>query len=427
MSYIGQAPGLGQRTAFRFVAVAGQTTFSGPDAQGYPMGYTPRLVDVYLNGRLLSEPDYTAADGSTIILGQGLTAGDELRVLAQAPFSPANTYTMAQADSFQRRRNRIIDPGMLVSQENGNNAVSPATGGLVYGSDSFTLYRYGATGAASLQRTALKTPGGSPYRLRTTVTAANPSPGAGDSLLLGTKIEGIDVADLGFGTAYAKTIAIRFGCRASVAGTYGVSVRNSGYNRYFTSAISIAPNEVGIDVVKSVTLTGDTTGAWSTDNATGLEVMICLLAGPNGQSVGGSWVGVATYGTASQTNLMATNGATFDLFDVGLYDVTGLQQGVIPPFELGSFSSEYTKCLRYYESGALLIQNPGAAGSTMLAPTTFSAPKRVSPTVSTSINGSASLNALNVNYVNVLNVGFQITISGQSGYAGFSYVANARL
>ena len=57
-----------------FVATEGQTVFTVP----YNVGY----VDVYYNGALLTEDDYTATDGSTITLGNASIAGDTVTVIA---------------------------------------------------------------------------------------------------------------------------------------------------------------------------------------------------------------------------------------------------------------------------------------------------------------------------------------------------------
>jgi hypothetical protein len=42
--------------------------------------------------------DFTGSDGSAIVLNQALNAGDEVYVIAQAPFSVADTYDRAEAD-----------------------------------------------------------------------------------------------------------------------------------------------------------------------------------------------------------------------------------------------------------------------------------------------------------------------------------------
>lgn len=61
------------RTVTEFTATASQTTFSVPS---YTVGY----VDVYRNGVMLGTADFTATNGTTIVLATGATVGDLIRV-----------------------------------------------------------------------------------------------------------------------------------------------------------------------------------------------------------------------------------------------------------------------------------------------------------------------------------------------------------
>ena len=73
MSYIGIPP-FGQtiRTVTEVTATSGQTTFN--ITGGYIVGY----VDVFLNGVLLTNvEDYTATNGTTVVLLVGATTGDK--------------------------------------------------------------------------------------------------------------------------------------------------------------------------------------------------------------------------------------------------------------------------------------------------------------------------------------------------------------
>jgi hypothetical protein len=61
------------RTVTEFTATAGQTTFTPPS---YTVGY----INVYRNGVLLGSADYTASNGTTVVLATGATAGDLVTV-----------------------------------------------------------------------------------------------------------------------------------------------------------------------------------------------------------------------------------------------------------------------------------------------------------------------------------------------------------
>ena len=76
MSYIGNVPTpAGTETRQEFTATASQTTFA---TSGYVTG---NFISVYLNGvRLSSGSDFTATNGTDVVLGTGAAAGDLLAV-----------------------------------------------------------------------------------------------------------------------------------------------------------------------------------------------------------------------------------------------------------------------------------------------------------------------------------------------------------
>jgi len=82
--YIGPAP-VPQATQNReaFTATSGQTSFA-------TAGYTPQFIDVYLNGVKLAAADYTATNGSDVVLASGAASGDILEVVAFSAFTVAD-------------------------------------------------------------------------------------------------------------------------------------------------------------------------------------------------------------------------------------------------------------------------------------------------------------------------------------------------
>ena len=78
--YIGTQP-VPQATQTRdsFTCTAGQTSFA-------TSGFTPNFLDVYLNGVKLTATDYTASNGSDVVLASGAATGDVLEVVAFTTF-----------------------------------------------------------------------------------------------------------------------------------------------------------------------------------------------------------------------------------------------------------------------------------------------------------------------------------------------------
>ena len=91
--YIGTQP-VPQATQTRdaFTCTAGQTSFA-------TSGYTPSFLDVYLNGIKLAAADYTASNGSDVVLASGAALNDILEVVAYSTFESADHYTQAEADA----------------------------------------------------------------------------------------------------------------------------------------------------------------------------------------------------------------------------------------------------------------------------------------------------------------------------------------
>tara|TARA_B100001094_G_scaffold239622_1_gene235136 strand:- start:525 stop:2936 length:2412 start_codon:yes stop_codon:yes gene_type:complete len=92
MPYIGQGLEQGRRQLYTFTATASQTTFSA--------SYTPGFVDVYQNGILLTPDDYTATNGTSIVLGAGAAVSDEITIIAQHTFTLADVVSSSSGGTF---------------------------------------------------------------------------------------------------------------------------------------------------------------------------------------------------------------------------------------------------------------------------------------------------------------------------------------
>jgi len=92
MAYIGNIPvPQATQTRDRFTATSGQTTFA-------TSGYTPGFLDVYLNGVHLDASDYTATNGSDVVLDTGAATDDIVEVVAFTAFTPANIDAVSAAN-----------------------------------------------------------------------------------------------------------------------------------------------------------------------------------------------------------------------------------------------------------------------------------------------------------------------------------------
>ena len=86
--YLGSVP-VPQATQHResFTCTEGQTSFA-------TAGYTPQFLDLYLNGSHLSPADFTATNGSDVVLGVAASADDVCDIISYTPFEVADqTFT----------------------------------------------------------------------------------------------------------------------------------------------------------------------------------------------------------------------------------------------------------------------------------------------------------------------------------------------
>ena len=92
MPYIGQGLTEGRRRLHNFVATSNQTTFTAT----YDVGY----IDVYQNGILLTSTDYTATNGTTVVLAVGASSSDEITIIAHQIFSITDTVSATTGGTF---------------------------------------------------------------------------------------------------------------------------------------------------------------------------------------------------------------------------------------------------------------------------------------------------------------------------------------
>ena len=84
------------RTEFVFTATSGQTTFSTDDTST-ALAYSVGIIDVFLNGIRLAPADFTATNGTSVVLASGANTSDVLFVVAYGTFQVADLGTALTA------------------------------------------------------------------------------------------------------------------------------------------------------------------------------------------------------------------------------------------------------------------------------------------------------------------------------------------
>jgi hypothetical protein len=245
-----------------------------------------------------------------------------------------------QDTTFGGMRNRIINGDMRIDQR---NVGASFTYNSVANAYSIDRWRGNASGGGifTVQRSSVA-PSGFANSIVCTVTTNDSSVGATDFYHIRQTIEGHNIADLGFGTNSATPITVSFWVRSSVTGTYALLVRNQDGNRGYTTTYTI--NSANTFEYKTITIAGDTTGTWYTNNNGGLILNFSLGTGfvnPNPNAWGSS----VNEGLSSITQWISNSGATFYLTGVQLE-----KGSAASPFEQLQYGQQFALCQRYFES-----------------------------------------------------------------------------
>jgi len=265
------------------------------------------------------------------------------------------------SDSSFAFKNRIINGAMVIDQRNAGASVTITdTSANTYTLDRWYAYGNNASKFSVQQDAGAVTPpaGFTDYFGVTSLAATTVN--AGDQYIIGQSIEGFNVADLGWGTANAKTVTLSFWVRSSLTGTFGGALRNSADNRSYPFTYTISTANTWEQ--KSITIAGDTSGTWLVTNGVGIKLFLGLGVGSTYNGTAGAWSGSLFTSATGATSVVGTNGATLYL--------TGIQLEVgstATSFDYRPYGTELALCQRYacgsFPSGTAWGQNAGTTGA----------------------------------------------------------------
>ena len=153
-------------------------------------------------------------------------------------------------------------------------------------------------------------------------------------------IEGYNINPANFGTTTAKALTLSFHVKSSLTGTFSVCFSNNAGDRFLAQNYTISSADTWEK--KTISIPAITTGSWNRDNTAGLFIYFTLGAGSGTLQSTGSWGTSFGRGGTGGANVVATNGAT--------WQITGVQLEVgsqATAFEHRSFSEELALCQRY--------------------------------------------------------------------------------
>ena len=340
-------------------------------------------------------------------------------------------------DSVSGMRNRIINGGCVIDQRNAGASTTPSGAGSIYTVDRFYYVTTVASKFAIQQNAGSVTPpiGFSNYLGFTSQSAY--SSGSTDQFGLRQPIEGLNIADLAWGTSNAKTVTLSFQVYSSLTGTFSGSIYNSAANRCYVYTYTVSSANTWTSV--SVTIAGDTTGTWLSTNGIGMVVQWNLGNGSTYLGTAGSWGSTYYAGATGSVSVVGTNGATFYITGVQLE-----KGSVATSFDYRPYGTELALCQRYCEtcSYAFVSMTNGGYGNSYASMYPYKVVKRATPTVtvypSASLAGTAgqallSTGGTNTNqsvFIALTNSeGHNIQFNGSGAYsiAQYSFLASAEL
>jgi len=279
-------------------------------------------------------------------------------------------------------KNRLINSAMVIDQRNAGAVTTPTN-------TLYTLDRWQFVGTQTSKLTvqqnagAVTPPTGFTKYLGVTSSSAY-SVLSGDAFVIQQVIEGFNIADLGWGTASASTVTLSFRVYSSLTGTFGGSIRNSAANRSYPFTFTISSSNTWTTI--NVTVAGDTTGTWSTDNTGGIAIGFSMGTGSTFSGTANAWAGATYYSATGATSVVGTNGATFYITGVQLE-----KGSTATSFDYRPYGTELALCQRYtlkYNTDGLsyaVIGNGFSANTTgILISLPLPVQMRTTPTVTAS-------------------------------------------
>jgi hypothetical protein len=253
-------------------------------------------------------------------------------------------------------RNRIINGNMVIDQRRSGGGLTPAANGdcLV---DRFIFSASQASRFFGGQNYNSVTPPTGFTNYAGVQCSTAQSLASGDFFGVLQRIEGLNTADLAWGSASASAVTLSFRVYSSLTGTFGGSVQNSASNRSYPFSYSVSSANTWTTI--TVTIPGDTSGTWLTTNGTGIQVFFGLGVGSTYSGTVNSWAGSSLLAPTGAVSVVGTQFATFY--------VTGVQLeagSVATPFERRDYGRELMMCQRYYQKSYNTDVAPGANTTT---------------------------------------------------------------
>jgi hypothetical protein len=357
------------------------------------------------------------------------------------PLSTGVTGTLPEANGgtgtttgYYGFKNRLINGAMVIDQRNAGASITVSAGSTSYPVDRMLCYvEAGSSGTFTAQQSSSAPTGFKNSVLLTTATVDS-SITATEGYSFQHRVEGYNVADLGWGAAGALSVTLSFWVKSSLTGTFAGSIANGSFNRSYVFNYTISSANTWEQ--KTVTITGDTGGTWNSTNGSGLIVYLSVGAGSNYNQTANAW-GNFGYSTSGAVNVIGTTSANISFTGVQLE-----KGSTATSFDYRPYGTELQLCQRYYQKITTGVNDRGMGvgfyytSSTMISQIPFQTYMRAAPTLDVNSgtnyfifytnNSNQQFNTVTLNdatpYTGAVTAG---SLSGTSGSAGQFKTNNA--
>jgi hypothetical protein len=322
------------------IRISGSTGISGLDGSAT----TPVLQGASANSGIYYS-------GNTVFVSTSSTNALTIGPTGNVAFANSNFSIAGQTISAYSgmMKNRIINGNMRIDQRfagaANNNIAAPQ-----YQVDRW--YHQGiVAGKLRFQQNNTNGPGSSATQLVTgfsnyfgaNVVSSN-TVNSSDYWFMVQPIEGLNVADLNWGTPSASPVTLSFWSYSSIAGTHSGSILSSNVARSYPFSYTI--NTANTWQYQTITIPGDTssTANWYSNNNIGMYVIYSLGVGSTQSGTAGSW---ASYNFWAATGaVQVVNNANGSFYLTGVQLEKGSQATA---FEFRHYTTEFDLCRRYFQ------------------------------------------------------------------------------
>ena len=320
-------------------------------------------------------------------------------------------------------RNIVINGDMQIAQRS-TSVASLTTGG--YRTLDRWYFDINSFGTWTMsQSTDTPTGEGFANSLKVDCTTADASPAAGDYLQLIQIFEGQNLQYLKKGTANALPLTASFWVKSTKTGTFIAEFFDNDNNRSISKSYTVSVSNTWEK--KTITIPGDTSGAFGNDNGASFYLIIWLAAGTDFTSgtLNTSWGSRVNTNTAvGQVNI--ADSTSNDFLITGVQLEAGEQAS---GFEFMPFDIDLERCLRYFQIPPTINVYAQVVSRYIGMEQPLAVYMRATPTITNtfSLGGGATQTDQAVYNRGNNGIGFYTQFSGLGGNTGGNETVNLKL